>query len=272
MRAPPPTGEVLMEPEAIDPTRPAPARIYDYFLGGKDNYEADRAVAEQLLKLDPEVARAVRENRRFLGEAVRHLVQEEGVRQFLDIGAGLPTQDNVHQVAHRHAPDARVVYVDNDPMVLAHGRALLDGGSTTILRADLRDPGEILAHPEVTKVIDFTEPVAILLVAVLHFLPDEQDPEAVVATLRDALPPGGFLVLTHGTADGVDGKMEQATEAYRPASSQLALRSRQQVEPFFGDLEMLEPGLTWIQDWWPPGPVVPSARKGLYAGVARKNA
>ncbi|WP_169807961.1 SAM-dependent methyltransferase [Actinomadura hibisca] len=260
-----------MEPDAIDPSRPAPARIYDYFLGGKDNFESDRAVAEQLIALDPEVVRAVRENRRFLGAAVRHLVREEGVRQFLDIGAGLPTQDNVHQVAHRDAPDARVVYVDNDPMVLTHGRALLDGGNTTIVQADLRDAAGILDHPEVQKLIDFTEPVAILLVAVLHFIRDEEDPASLVATLRDALPPGGFLVLTHGTADGVDGKLKAATEAYRPASSQLSLRSRDEVEPFFGDLELLAPGLTWIQDWWPPTPITSTEQKGLYAAVARKN-
>ncbi|MCP2338238.1 SAM-dependent methyltransferase [Actinomadura rupiterrae] len=257
-------------PPGIDPSRPSAARIYDYFLGGKDNFEADRAVAEHLLKLDPRTVEAVRENRRFLVRAVRHLVEDAGIRQFLDIGTGLPTQDNVHEVAARYAPDARVVYVDNDPLVLAHARALLAGGGATIVQGDLRRPDEILASAEVRQALDFTRPVAVLLVAVLHFVSDGEDPRGAIATLRDAVPSGSRIVITHGTADGPYARGEESAEAYRKADKALTLRRRDEIVPFFDGLDPMPPGLTWIQNWWPERPYEDGDLRGMYAGIGIK--
>jgi hypothetical protein len=180
----------------IDTSKPHPARMYDAYLGGNDNYPVDREAVREVVRLYPEVRSIALANRAFLQRAVRFLAGEAGIRQFLDIGTGIPSAGNVHAVAGRAAPGARVVYVDNDPIVHVHANALLTGtGTTSIVLADLRDPRAILAHPEVRKLIDFTEPVALLLVAILHFIKDEEDPAGIVATLRDALAPGSYLVL-----------------------------------------------------------------------------
>ena len=190
-------------PTEIDTSRPHPARIYDYFLGGKDNFAADREVAEKVLASWPAIRIGARENRRSW-PGVRYLAGEAGIRQFLDIGTGLPTADNVHEVAQAVAPSARVVYVDNDPLVLAHARALLTSspeGRTAYIHADLRDPAAILRDPATRDVLDFSQPVALMLVAVLHFLPDEDKPAEIVATLLDALPPGSYLVASHITGE-----------------------------------------------------------------------
>src|SRR6266498_1582061 len=175
-----------------------PARMYDYYLGGKDNFPADREAADQALAASPAVRDMARQNRAFLQRVVRFLARDAGIRQFIDIGAGLPTQGNVHEIAQAITPDARVVYVDNDPIVVVHSDALLAGHNTTAIKADLREPNVILEHPEVREVIDLDQPVAVLLVAVLHFLQDADDPVGVVARLRDAMAAGSYLAISHG--------------------------------------------------------------------------
>ncbi|MER6693847.1 SAM-dependent methyltransferase [Streptomyces minutiscleroticus] len=256
--------------EEIDTSRPHPARIYDYLLGGKDNYEVDRQAAERLASVAPEARIGVQANRAFMRRAVRHVVGS-GVRQILDIGTGLPTSPNVHEIARETAPDVRVAYVDNDPIVKTHADALLgDSSATSIVLADLRDPRAVLDHPDVRRVIDFDEPVALLLVAILHFLSEADEPERVVATLRDALPAGSFLVLSHATGDFADRSGAQAV--YNDATATMNLRNRAEVERFFDGFDLVEPGLAQVPFWRPDAPPPPrSAEIGFYGGVARKN-
>lgn len=254
----------------IDTSRPHPARIYDYLLGGKDNYEVDQRAGDELAAAAPEVRIGLRANRAFLNRAVGHVVRA-GVRQILDIGTGLPTSPNVHESAHAIAPDVRVAYVDNDPIVSAHAGALLGGsaGPTGVVLADLRDPRSVLDHPDVHALIDFDEPVAVLLVAVLHFLTDADDPARIVATLRDALAPGSFLVLSHATGDFADRSAAQAV--YRKATAPLNLRTRAEVERFFTGFELVEPGLAQAPFWRPDlPPPAGSEEIGFYGGVGRK--
>ncbi|MCT2589339.1 SAM-dependent methyltransferase [Streptomyces sp. N2-109] len=255
----------------IDTSRPHPARIYDYLLGGKDNYEVDQQAGDELATAAPEVRIGLRANRAFLQRAVRYVVGS-GVRQILDIGTGLPTSPNVHEVAQKVAPDVRVAYVDNDPIVNGHAGALLSGsGTTSIVLADLRDPQAIVDHPEIRRIIDFDEPVALLLVAILHFLTEAEKPEEVVATLRDALPAGSFLVLSHATDDFADRSAAKAI--YSKATATLNLRSRPEVERFFDGFELLEPGLAQAPFWRPDTTPPPrSSEIGFYGGVARKPA
>jgi hypothetical protein len=256
--------------EQIDTSRPHPARIYDYLLGGKDNYEVDQRAGDQLAAAAPEVRIGLRANRAFLQRAVRHLVTEGGIRQILDIGTGLPTSPNVHEVAHQVAPDVRVAYVDNDPIVKTHGDALLSsGGATSIVLADLRDPRAIVEHPDIRRAIDFDRPVALLLVAIVHFLTDADRPQQIIATLRDALPPGSFLVLSHATGDFADRTAAQAV--YNKATASLNLRSRAEVERFFDGFELIEPGLAQAPFWRPDTPPPAGSEQiGFYGGVARK--
>ncbi|MEU6773782.1 SAM-dependent methyltransferase [Streptomyces sp. NPDC046759] len=254
----------------IDTSKPHPARIYDYLLGGKDNYEVDQLAGDELAAAAPEVRIGVRANRAFLQRAVRHVVRS-GVRQILDIGTGLPTSPNVHEVAQEVAPDVRVAYVDNDPIVAAHGNALLSrSGRTSIVLGDLRDPASVLGHPEVRKILDFGQPVALLLVAVLHFLTDAERPGEIVATLRDALPAGSWLVLSHATADFADRSAAQAV--YNKATASLSPRTHAEIERFFDGFELVEPGLAQVPFWRPDGPPPPrSGEIGFYGGVARKD-
>ncbi|MFI6522212.1 SAM-dependent methyltransferase [Spirillospora sp. NPDC050679] len=255
-------------PPGIDPAVASPARVYDHLLGGKDNFEADRAVADMMIKAFPETREVLRENRRFLVRAVRCLAAEHGVRRFLDIGSGLPTQDNVHQVAQRSAPGSQTVYVDNDPMVTVHARALLDAPGTAVIHGDLRRPEDILAEAAVRDLLATDEPVALLLVAVLHFIKDSEDPYGLVKRLVEALPPGSFLVLSHGT-DLEAESAEVARGAYRRnASADLTLRPLDGVAPFFDGLELLDPGLVWAKDWRPDD--ASTGILGVYAGVARR--
>jgi hypothetical protein len=255
--------------EEIDTSRPHPARIYDYLLGGKDNYQVDQQAGDALAAAAPEVRIGVRANRAFLQRAVRFVVRG-GVRQILDIGTGLPTSPNVHETAHEVAPDVRVAYVDNDPIVKTHADALLSrSGTTSIVLGDVRDPRAIVEHPDVRRVIDFGEPVALLLVAVLHFLTDAEKPEQVVATLRDALPAGSFLVLSHATDDFADRSAAEAV--YTNATATLNLRSRAAVERFFDGFELVDPGLAQVPFWRPDTPPPErSGEIGFYGGVARK--
>ncbi|MFI7342984.1 SAM-dependent methyltransferase [Streptomyces sp. NPDC050085] len=253
----------------IDTSKPHPARVYDYLLGGKDNYAVDREAGEALAAAAPEARIGVRANRAFLQRAVRHVVAA-GVRQILDIGTGLPTPPNVHDTARTIAPDVRVAYVDNDPIVSAHADALLGhSGATGVALADLRDPQAVLDHPEVRRVIDFDRPVALLLVAVLHFLTDAEDPGGIVATLRDALPDGSYLVLTHATDDFADRSAARAV--YSKATATLNLRSRPEIERFFTGFDLIEPGLSQVPFWHPDTPPPPGSDEiGFYGGVGRK--
>ncbi|MFG2002147.1 SAM-dependent methyltransferase [Spirillospora sp. NPDC048911] len=260
-------------PSEFDPNVPNIARMYDYYLGGKDHYQVDRERAEEALVADPTLLTLIRENRAFLGRAVRYLA-EQGIDQFLDIGTGLPTQQNVHQIAHSVNPAARVVYVDYDEQVVAHGRALLaESRETRMVQADLRRPQEILDHPDVNRMLDFSKPVALLLVATLHFIPDEDDPHGIMAQLRDALAPGSHLALTHASADGVPDVVAKVVEVYKRTSAPGTPRTQDQVTGLFGDFGMLDPGLVWAPLWRPGRPVSleEAVRVWFYAGVGRKS-
>jgi len=245
-----------------------PARIYDYFLGGKDNYPADREAAERVLAAVPQARQMAQANRAFLQRVVRFLAGEVGIRQFLDIGTGIPTQGNVHEIAHATAPAARVVYVDNDPIVLVHSRALLAGVNTTIIEGDLRQPDAIWNDPKLRRVIDFDQPVAVLLVAILHFIADAEDPAGIVARLRDGMAPGSYLAISHGTADFHPEATPTAARAYDRTTAQLSPRSHAEVERFFDGFELLEPGLVPISLWRPDGDIPEG--KGVYGGIGRK--
>jgi S-adenosyl methyltransferase len=263
----------------FDASAPNPARIYDYFLGGKDNFPADREVAEQVLAIAPVTRAVLRDNRAFLRRAVRFLASEAGIRQFVDLGSGLPTQGNVHEVAQAIAPDARVAYVDNDPIVVTHSRALLAGDSTIAIHADLREPDAILGNPEVHDLIDFGRPVALLLVAILHFVPDDQDPYGIVARFRDGLPAGSYLTVSHGTRDvpvRPDMSAEEMAEMgarverlYQQTTAPMVSRSRAQVERFFDGFDLVDPGVVEIQRWRPEGSTS-TLPGGFHGGVGRK--
>ncbi|GIH73183.1 SAM-dependent methyltransferase [Sphaerimonospora thailandensis] len=237
-------------PPGIDSHIPNAARMYNYFLGGKDNFPTDREAAERVLALAPEARELARQNRAFLRRAVHHLVAEAGIRQFVDIGAGLPTEGNVHEVAAEVDPGTRVAYVDNDPVVLTHARALLSNATNTVaVQGDLRDPEAILDSPELSSLIDFTEPVAILLVAVLHFVPDGDKPDELIGRLRDAVPRGSYLVLSHVTAEERSDTAHQAADVYRNANMSVTLRSRERIRRMFDGFELIEPGLVREDEW-----------------------
>jgi hypothetical protein len=253
--------------------------MYDAYLGGKDNYPVDREAVRQVLRDFPEAPANARANRAFLGRAVRYLAGQAGIRQFIDIdiGTGIPSAGNVHEVAAQCAPGAKVAYVDNDPIVHVHANALLTGsGTTSVALADLRDPEAVLAHPNVRGLIDFTQPVGLLLIAILHFLTDEENPAAIVATLRNALPLGSHLALSHGTLDfHPPGAAGQATAAYRNATAPFVPRTVAQVSAFFDGFDLIDPGLVQAPLWHPDGkPPRPRdlEKIGIYAGIGRKEA
>jgi O-methyltransferase involved in polyketide biosynthesis len=262
----------------IDPQIPNIARIYDYYLGGTNNSPADRAAADKLSELGRQMGNDAREtaraNRAFLRRAVHRLAQG-GVRQFVDIGAGLPTQDNVHQVAARHAPDSRVVYVDNDPAVVAHARALLaDAPHAISVPGDLRDPDAILDDPQVGAIIDFTRPYAVLLVSVLHFVTDDEEATRIVTRIRDRLTPGSVFVLSHISAGNLaDDVSRIGRQIYsNTASGGLATRGYEQIARYFDGLELLAPGVVPAAMWNPEAPPdspIDYDRPGILAGVAR---
>ncbi|WFE19589.1 SAM-dependent methyltransferase [Solwaraspora sp. WMMD937] len=267
-------------PVGVDTTRPSVARVYDYMLGGKDNFAVDRQAGQMALQVTPDGPLAARANRGFLRRAVRHLVAEAGVRQFLDIGSGLPTQGNVHEIAHQVDPQVRVVYVDSDPMVLAHGRALLDSSPmTTVVQADTRDPGQILANPDVQSMIDMDQPVGLLMLGILHHLGDDEDPAGVATVYRDAVPSGSYLALSHFHNPG-DSQPEAARKAFvveKIFNQTLGTgrwRQRDEILGYFGDFEMLEPGLVPLAQWRPDPDDEPSEQTDTYytfvGGVARK--
>jgi SAM-dependent methyltransferase len=253
----------------LDTSRPHPARMYDYFLGGKDNFPADREAGDEVLAAWPEVREGVLENRAFLRRVVSFLAGEAGIRQFLDIGTGIPTQGNVHEVAHAAAPDARVVYVDNDPIVHVHANALLAGDTTSIILADLREPETILGHPKVREALDLSKPFALLLIAILHFITDEEDPQGIVARFRQALSPGSYLAISHVTADFSPEATTRAARVYDRAATRLVPRGGPEIARFFDGLELVEPGLVPIQHWRPEGQPA-QLRGGMYGAVGRK--
>jgi hypothetical protein len=248
------------------------ARIYDYLLGGKDNYEADRAAVDAVLKVAPVLGFSAQANRAFLGRVVRYLAAEAGIRQFLDIGTGIPTAGNTHQVAQAVATEARVVYVDYDPVVLAHARALLTGheaGATEYIDADLRDTGTILG--QAARLLDFTKPVAVTLLMILHVIPDSDDPHALVAKVMDALPSGSYLALSHLGSELLDREAKQGFEdiVSRTAQQQYIGRSREQMARFFEGLDMVEPGLVRVEEWR-PDPGAGEGRSALWCALGRK--
>jgi hypothetical protein len=263
-------------PPEIDTSRPHSARMYDYFIGGKNHFAADRATADEVLKHSPYVPVAARENRAFLGRAVSYLAGEAGIRQFLDIGTGLPTTNNVHQVAQQVGPESRVVYVDNDPLVLAHARALLTSapeGRTAYIDADLRDPAAILADPATREVLDFSQPVALMLVAILHFMPDETRPAHAIATLLDALPRGSYLVASHLTTDHDADAATAGQRVMRGAGIPMQKRGADEFARLaFPGLELVPPGVVLVSEWRPDGlgPRPAPFEVNCYGGVARK--
>jgi hypothetical protein len=261
-------------PPGVNINAPHSARIYDYWLGGKDNFAVDRAVGEALIQAIPGMRAMAAENRSFVQRVARDLVAEQGIRQFLDIGTGIPTRPNLHEIAQQIAPETRVVYVDNDPIVLVHARALMNSteqGRSAYISADLRDPEAILADPELIATLDLTKPVALTLIAILMLIEDSGDPWAKVKVLMDALPSGSCLAITHPTQDFSPEQMAQAVASATGAGMTLVPRGRAEVERFFGDWELLEPGLVPVMAWRPDGEPPANPESAYYwAGVARK--
>jgi hypothetical protein len=264
--------ETAWTSSSIDTTVAHPARRYDYWLGGKDNFAADRESGDAIAAKFPAIRTAVVENRRFLRRAVTHLAGL-GVRQFLDIGTGLPTADNTHEVAQRIDPSARVVYVDNDPLVLVHARALLTGsdeGVTAYVDADLRTPERILADPDLRQTLDLAEPVALLLFAVLHFLPEEDDPYAIVRRVAAGLPPGSYLAASHATSDYLPPDV--VADLNSGKHGQGRLRTRAEFTRFFDGFDLVDPGVVPLSEWRDDTETRPrptASETAMYAGLAR---
>ncbi|MER5296501.1 SAM-dependent methyltransferase [Streptomyces pharetrae] len=272
----PPTTDGVADSlrERINTSQPHTARIWNYWLGGKDNYEVDRAAGDQIRRLHPGIGEYARADRLFLGRAVRYLVEEAGIRQFLDIGTGLPTADNTHEVAQRLAPEARIVYVDNDPLVLAHARALLTStpeGRTDYLDEDLRNVDAILEHA--SRTLDFSEPVALILLGVVIFIGDDEDPYSLVRRLVDALPAGSHLVLSHTITSPSMPDVDEAVKFWNEhGTPKLTQRSPEDVTRFFDGLELLEPGVVSCSRWRPEdGDGTEPEEVAMFGGVARKN-
>jgi SAM-dependent methyltransferase len=262
-------------PQGIDISVPSVSRIYDYYLGGSHNFEVDREAARKAMEFMPGLPKIMQANRAFMRRAVNYAAGE-GVTQFLDIGSGIPTFGNVHEVAQKASAESRVVYVDHDPVAVSHSRAVLDGNEQAgVVSADLRKPQQILDSPETTGLLDLERPVALLLVAVLHFLEDEDDPQSAVAVLRDALAPGSLVIVTHASYEGIPVPKEQAggaVDVYQNIRNPLVMRSREEIARFFEGYEMVEPGLVSMPLWRPDTPAEqedPYAFAG-FAGVGRK--
>lgn len=260
-------------PDTIDIERPSVARMYDYYLGGSHNFAADRAAAQAMVAAVPEAPLMAQANRAFLRRAVQFLA-DAGVRQFLDLGSGIPTVGNVHEIAQRIDPECRVVYVDVDPVAVAHSREILAGNDrATVIQEDLRRPAAILGHPEVTRLLDFSQPVAVLVVAVLHFISPADRPEEILRTLRAALAPGSYLVLSQASDDGRSGTGEraEAERVYRRTDSQLWIRSRSELVALFDGFELVDPGVVWVPQWRPESPeqAEDAERSVFLGGVGR---
>ncbi|MGH3280664.1 MAG: SAM-dependent methyltransferase, partial [Trebonia sp.] len=257
----------------FDVTRAHQARMYDYLLGGKDNYASDRAATDAALEVWPDLAFTARANRAFLGRVVRYLCEEAGIRQFLDIGTGIPTAGNTHEVAQAIAPEARVVYVDYDPVVLAHARALLDSseeGETEYIDANLRDTDTILSRA--AQLLDFTKPVAVTLISILHAVPDSDDPHAIVAKLLDAVPTGSYLAISLAGSDLLDRERQDSLDdTWRgKVQQQVTWRSREQMARFFQGADLVAPGLVRVEEWRPDRGTGDAYRSAMWSAVGRK--
>ncbi|MBM9507305.1 SAM-dependent methyltransferase [Actinacidiphila acididurans] len=269
-------GEFGSVPEGVDPNRASVARIYDAMLGGRHNFDIDREALAAFTAIDPQVRALARANRAFLGRAVRFLV-DQGVRQFIDLGSGIPTQGNVHEVAQAAAPGSRVVYVDNDPVAVAHSASLLAGDpNADILSADIRRPADVLNAPQVRRLIDFDEPVAVLMITILHFITHEEDPHGLVAAYRDGLPAGSWLAISHATDQDRPDTAAAVGHLYRSrATSPVTARSHDGIAALFTGFDLVDPGLVYVPLWRPDAaddvPANPS-EYWVYAGVGRKNA
>jgi hypothetical protein len=258
-------------PDMIDIERPSVARMYDYFLGGSHNFAVDRAAANQVISAVPDTPLIAQANRAFLRRVVRFLA-DSGIRQFLDIGSGIPTVGNVHEIAAQIAPDARVVYVDVDPVAVAHSREILAGNdNAAVVQEDLRQPEAILSHPDVVRLIDFSRPVAVLIVSVMHFIPDEEKPGSILATLRRAMAPGSYLALSQGSRENrTDEDFEAGREAYKPATT-IVSRTHAEIAELFDGYEIVDPGVVYVPLWRPdsaPGMEDP-LRSVIIGGVGR---
>ena len=266
-------SEIAEEPPPYDTTVAHPARVYNYWLGGKDNFEADREVGEQTKAAYPDIVSGVRAQRAFLASAVRYLVTQRGVRQFLDIGTGLPVAENTHEVAQSLAPESRVVYVDNDPMVLAHARALLTSepeGACAYLDADIRDTANVLRAA--SGLLEFGQPIAVMLIGILHLIPDADDPAGIVGRLVGALPPGSWLAVAHPASDVARDKVATMTDRYNQRVTTAAtLRTHAEISAFFAGTEVLPPGVVQYHQWHPGEPARDAEGEvAAYCGLGRK--
>ena len=262
-------------PPEVDTGKANVARVYDYWLGGSHNFRADQDAARAMIALEPNTRAIMHANRAFLGRAVRFLATEAGIRQFLDIGSGIPTEQNVHEVAQAAAPGSHVVYVDIDDAAVAHSRLLLDGNpDATVIQADLREPEKILNDPATRRLIDFSQPVAVLLMAVLHFVPDADDPARILGVLREAMAPGSYLAISHACRDTDPESADGRQGAYRSrVASQMTMRGTAEIAGLFDGFTLLDPGLVWLPLWRPgPGDEIPAdpERYWARAGVARR--
>ncbi|HEY9475926.1 MAG TPA: SAM-dependent methyltransferase [Mycobacteriales bacterium] len=257
-------------PDTIDVNQPSMARMYDYALGGSHNFAVDREAAEKVLAANPDGRLGMFANRAFLRRAVRFMVGA-GITQFLDIGSGIPTAGNVHEVAQDANPDCRVVYVDVDPVAVLHGRRMLaDNGRVTAIHSDIRDPERILANPDLLDLLDLNRPVGLLMLCVLHFVPDDQDPAGLVARYRDRLAPGSYLTISHVTGDDPSDTHQEAMKTYSQVMTKVNLRSRDQVAAMFDGFDLVDPGLVWIPRWRPDPGEDASATLYYYSGVGIK--
>ncbi|MFF2744542.1 SAM-dependent methyltransferase [Kitasatospora sp. NPDC058048] len=255
-------------PEGTDLDKPNAARVYDYYLGGSHNFEVDREMARKAMALWPELPQIMRSNRAFLRRAVTFLA-EQGVSRFLDIGSGIPTFSAVHEIAREIRPGAKVVYVDRDPVAVAHSRLLLeDDRDSAVVQADLRDVADLLARPEVAELLAAGEPVAVLLVAVAHFVSDEEDPWKLIGVIRDALPPGSALVLSHASLEGRPDQAEDHQKLYRMTPTPLTMRTHEQITAMFSGFDLVEPGVVYLPQWRPDQPGTVGEHPERMTGVA----
>lgn len=258
-------------PPVLDTRRPHPARMYDYYLGGKDNYPVDRVAAEKALKIAPALRTGAQENRTFMQRAVRFLVGEVGIRQIIDIGSGMPTASNIHEIAQEIAPDTRVLYVDEDPIVHVHTNAILsDPRLTTAIRANLRDPDSFMNHSDSRSLIDFTRPIAVLLGAVLHYVKDEDNPGSVAKCLREEIPAGSHLVISHATAETQPEAANEVTSIYADTALPITFRGYEEILSLFDGFELVAPGLVPVQRWRTGTMNSDTGDTWLYGGIARK--
>lgn len=254
--------------DEIDLSRPSAARVYDYYLGGAHNFAVDREMAQQAIRLWPELPVIMQANRAFLRRAVRYCVSA-GVRQFLDLGSGIPTAGNVHEVARAVDPGTRVVYVDRDPVAVTYSRSILgDDRQTTVVKADLRAPDALMARPEVTSLLDFDQPIAVMMVAVLHFVPDSDDPAGIIAGYREAMAPGSFLVVSHASDEAQPEKVEEHRELYRRTSTPMTMRTREQVTALFEGFDVVDPGVVFLPLWRPESPDDVDEHPERFTGLA----